>query len=85
MHLLLFLFFGLVVGVIARLLVPRREPGGWMVSIVIGVLGSFLGGFLGRVLGIYRDGQAAGLILSVMGSVVLLLGYNAIARRGLVN
>ena len=81
MHLLLFLVFGLVVGVIARLIAPGREGGGWLVSILICVLGSYIGGFLGRATGLYRDGQAAGFLMSILGAVVLLLGYHAIASR----
>ena len=53
MSVILFLIFGLIVGALARLIVPGREPGGWLTSLVIGVAGSFLGGFLGRVFGLY--------------------------------
>ena len=81
MHLLLFLVFGLVVGVIARWIVPGRESGGWVTSILIGVLGSFVGGFLGRLVGIQGDGNPANFLMSVVGAVVLLAGYHAIARR----
>jgi uncharacterized membrane protein YeaQ/YmgE (transglycosylase-associated protein family) len=81
MHLLLFLIFGLIVGVLARLIVPGREPGGWLVSLAIGVAGSYLGGFLGRVFGMYGQGQAAGFLMSVFGAVVLLLCYHAIIKR----
>ena len=49
MSVILFLIFGLIVGALARLIVPGREPGGWLTSLVIGVAGAFLGGFLGRV------------------------------------
>jgi len=80
MHLLMFLLFGLVVGVIARLLVPGREAGGWLTSIVIGVLGSFVGGFLGQLLGV-GDGRPAGFLLSLLGAVVLLVAYHALGRR----
>ena len=81
MHLLLFLVFGLVVGVIARLIAPGREGGGWVVSILIGVLGSYVGGFLGRITGLYREGQAAGFLMSVIGAVVLLVAYHALGSR----
>jgi uncharacterized membrane protein YeaQ/YmgE (transglycosylase-associated protein family) len=81
MHFLLFLLFGLVVGVVARLIVPGREGGGWITSLVIGVLGSFVGGFLGRAFGWYGEGQAAGFLMSLAGAVVLLIGYHAVARR----
>jgi uncharacterized membrane protein YeaQ/YmgE (transglycosylase-associated protein family) len=81
MSLLLFLVFGLIVGALARLIVPGREPGGWIVSIGIGIAGSLLGGFLGRVLGLYREGEPAGFLMSLLGAVLLVAGYHAIARR----
>ena len=75
MDLLLVLLFGLLVGVAARLLVPGREPGGWITSIVLGILGSFVGAYVGRFLGVSGDGRFAGFLMSVVGAVVLLLGY----------
>lgn len=80
MHLLFFLLFGLVVGAIARLLVPGREGGGWLTSMMIGVLGSFLGGFAGRLVG-FSDGRPAGFVLSLLGAIVLVIAYHAIGRR----
>jgi len=81
MHLILFLVFGLVVGALARLVVPGKEPGGWVVSMVIGVLGSFLGGFLGRAMNLYQEGEPAGFLMSFVGAVILVAGYHLIARR----
>ena len=81
MHLLFFLLFGLVVGAIARFLVPGRESGGWFTSMVIGVLGSFVGGFLGRGLG-FADTRPAGFLLSLLGAVLLLVAYHLVGRRG---
>ena len=81
MHLLYFLLFGLIVGAVARLIVPGRESGGWPTSILIGILGSFVGGFLGRMLGTYGEGQSAGFLMSVFGAIVLLAAYHIIARR----
>lgn len=81
MHLLLFLVFGLIVGALARLIVPGKEPGGWIVSILIGIAGSFLGGFLGRMLGWYQDGQPAGFVMSLIGAIILVVGYHALTRR----
>ena len=81
MHMILFLVFGLIVGALARLLVPGREPGGWIISMLLGVAGSFLGGFLGRMLGMYREGEPAGFVMSLLGAVILVAGYHAIARR----
>jgi uncharacterized membrane protein YeaQ/YmgE (transglycosylase-associated protein family) len=79
MNLILFLIFGLAVGVVARFLVPGRESGGWMVSIVLGIAGSFAGAILGRVLGFYRDGEFAGFVMSVVGAAILLVLYHAFA------
>lgn len=78
MHILLFLLFGLVVGIVARFLVPGRDPGGWVISIVLGIAGAYLGGFLGRAFGFYGNGQAAGFLMSVLGAVLLLVGYRAL-------
>jgi len=83
MHVILFLLFGLLVGALARLIVPGREPGGWVVSMIIGVVGSMLGGFLGHVFGLYQEGEPAGFVMSLLGAIVLVAGYHAIAKRAL--
>jgi uncharacterized membrane protein YeaQ/YmgE (transglycosylase-associated protein family) len=79
--LILFLLFGLIVGALARLIVPGREPGGWVVSMIIGVIGSFVGGLLGRALGLYREGEPAGFFMSLVGAVLLVAAYHAMTRR----
>jgi uncharacterized membrane protein YeaQ/YmgE (transglycosylase-associated protein family) len=81
MHLLIFLAFGLIVGAVARLLVPGREPGGWIISMLLGVAGSFLGGFLGRAMGLYQEGEPAGFFMSLVGAVIVVAAYAALARR----
>ncbi|WP_437288648.1 MULTISPECIES: GlsB/YeaQ/YmgE family stress response membrane protein [unclassified Sorangium] len=81
MSFVLFLLFGLVVGALARLIVPGREPGGWVVSMIIGVVGSFVGGLLGRMLFMYREGEPAGFFMSLIGAILLTAGYQAITRR----
>jgi uncharacterized membrane protein YeaQ/YmgE (transglycosylase-associated protein family) len=78
MHILLFLLFGLVVGIVARFFVPGREPGGWVMSIALGIAGAYVGGFLGRAFGFYGTGQPTGFLFSVLGAVLLLLGYHAL-------
>ncbi len=80
MSLILFLVFGLIIGSLARLIVSGSEPGGWVVSIAIGVAGSFAGGLLGRAFGFYRYGESAGFVMSLLGAVCLLVIYHAIAR-----
>ncbi len=81
MQFILFLVFGLVVGALARFIVPGKEPGGWVVSLLIGVAGSFLGAFLGRGLNMYREGEPAGFVMSLLGAIVLTVGYHLIVRR----
>ena len=81
MSIILFLVFGLIVGALARVIVPGKEPGGWVVSMMIGIAGSFLGGFLGRALSIYREGEPAGFVMSLLGAILLVGAYHAIARR----
>ena len=81
MGLITILVVGLIVGAIAKLLVPGRDPGGWIVTILLGIAGAFVGTWLGRTLGLYSGGQSAGWIASIIGAVVLLLLYRAIAGR----
>jgi len=73
--------FGAIVGLIAKLLHPGRDPGGFIVTILIGIVGSLLGGFLGRAAGLYREGEGAGFIVSTLGAVVLLFLYRMVAGR----
>lgn len=83
MGLISILVVGLIVGAIAKLLVPGRDPGGWIVTILLGIAGAFVGTWLGRMAGIYSQGQSAGWIASIVGAVVLLLIYRAVVgRRG---
>lgn len=81
MHIVLFLVFGLLVGTLARFLMPGKERGGWLVSIVIGIAGSMLGGFFGQLIGMYRAGESAGFGLSLFGAVVVVAIHHAIAGR----
>jgi uncharacterized membrane protein YeaQ/YmgE (transglycosylase-associated protein family) len=81
MHLVLFLLFGLVVGIVARWIVPGNVRGGWVTSMTIGVLGALFGGFLGRLFGLYEQGHRAGFVMSVLGAVLLVGAYHALARR----
>lgn len=82
MEILWWILFGLVVGVIAKLLMPGRDPGGFVITILLGILGALLGGFLGRVLGIYREGETAGFIMSLLGAIIILGIYRlAMGRR----
>jgi uncharacterized membrane protein YeaQ/YmgE (transglycosylase-associated protein family) len=76
------IIFGLIIGVIAKLLMPGRDPGGFIITILLGIAGSVLGGFVGRALGLYGpDARAAGWIVSILGAVILLALYRLIAGR----
>ncbi len=81
MHLLLFLVFGLIVGALARMVVPGKEPGGWVISMGIGVAGALLAGVAGHALGFYQEGETAGFFMSFAGAVVLVALYHAVIRR----
>jgi uncharacterized membrane protein YeaQ/YmgE (transglycosylase-associated protein family) len=82
MHILWMLIIGLVIGAVAKLLMPGRDPGGFIVTALIGVAGSLIAGFLGQALGWYRNGQGAGFIASVLGAMLLLFLYRiAVGRR----
>ena len=72
------LVIGLIVGAIAKLLMPGRDPGGCLITILLGIAGAFVAGFLGRVIGWYEPGQPAGFIASVIGAMLLLLVYRLI-------
>lgn len=75
------LIIGLVVGAIAKLLTPGRDPGGCIITILIGIAGAFVAGYLGRAVGWYQPGQPAGFIASVIGAMLLLLIYRMITRK----
>ena len=72
---------GLIAGAIAKLLMPGRDPGGFVMTIVLGIAGSLVGGFLFNLIGIGDGERWAGLIGSVIGAVVLLAIYRAVIRR----
>jgi uncharacterized membrane protein YeaQ/YmgE (transglycosylase-associated protein family) len=73
--------FGLVVGVIAKLIMPGRDPGGIIVTMLLGIVGAVLGGFLGRSLGFYGPQQAAGWLMSIVGAIVVLMIYRLMVGR----
>jgi uncharacterized membrane protein YeaQ/YmgE (transglycosylase-associated protein family) len=82
MGLIATLIVGLIVGAIAKLLMPGRDPGGIIITILLGVAGSFVAAFLGRALGWYRDpGSGPGIIASVIGAMILLFLYRLVVGR----
>lgn len=78
---LAWILFGLVIGVIAKLLMPGRDPGGFIVTILLGIAGALLGGFVGRAMGFYGPDEAAGWIVSILGAIILLALYRMMVRR----
>jgi uncharacterized membrane protein YeaQ/YmgE (transglycosylase-associated protein family) len=76
------LIIGLVVGAIAKLLMPGKDPGGFIVTMLLGVAGSLIAGFLGRTLGWYHSpGRGPGIIVSILGAMLLLFIYRLVTRR----
>lgn len=82
MHLLWMIVVGLIVGAIAKLVMPGRDPGGIIVTMLLGIGGSILAGFLGRALGWYQQGEPVGFIASVVGAIIILAIYRMIVGRG---
>jgi uncharacterized membrane protein YeaQ/YmgE (transglycosylase-associated protein family) len=72
---------GLIAGALAKLVMPGKDPGGILVTMLLGIAGSLVAGFLGRAMGLYQAGQRAGLIMSVIGAVILLAIYRLVKRR----
>lgn len=81
MGILSWILFGLVVGVIAKLLMPGRDPGGFIVTILLGIAGALMGGFVGRAMGFYGANQGAGWLMSILGAIILLALYRMMVRR----
>jgi uncharacterized membrane protein YeaQ/YmgE (transglycosylase-associated protein family) len=75
------IFFGLIVGIIAKLLMPGRDPGGFIITILLGIAGALLGGFVGRAIGLYGPNQTAGFFMSVLGAILLLALYRFFGHR----
>jgi uncharacterized membrane protein YeaQ/YmgE (transglycosylase-associated protein family) len=75
------LIVGLVVGAIAKMLMPGRDPGGFIITMILGVAGAFIAHMVGANLGWYREGEPAGFIASVVGAVILLAIYRAVIGR----
>ena len=73
--------FGLIVGVVAKLLMPGKDPGGLLVTMGLGVAGAVLGGFAGRILGLYGPGDGAGFIVATLTAVLLLYAYRRFSAR----
>jgi uncharacterized membrane protein YeaQ/YmgE (transglycosylase-associated protein family) len=75
------IIIGALAGGLAKLIMPGRDPGGCIVTILLGIAGALLAGFVGNALGWYTQGQAGGFIAAVLGAIVILFIYRLIARR----
>ena len=75
------IIIGLLVGAVAKLLMPGRDPGGWFVTILIGLAGSIVGTYAGQAMNLYREGEPASFIGSVLGAMLLLSVYRLATRR----
>ena len=73
---------GLLVGAVAKLLMPGRDPGGFVITILIGIAGSIVAGFLGRFAGWYAEGEPAGIVASILGAILLLFLYRTLTGQG---
>jgi uncharacterized membrane protein YeaQ/YmgE (transglycosylase-associated protein family) len=81
MEILSWILFGLVVGALAKLVMPGDDPGGIIVTILLGIAGALLGGFIGRALGWYQPGESAGWVAAFVGALLLLVLYRMVAGR----
>ena len=81
MSILVTLVIGLIVGALAKLVMPGKDPGGIIITILLGVAGSFIAGFIGHSLGWYEVGEGPGIIVSILGAVILLAIYRAVVGR----
>ena len=81
MGILGWILFGLIVGALAKLVMPGKDPGGIIVTMLLGIAGAVLGGFAGRALGFYGPGEAAGFLMSFIGAIVLLALYRMMIGR----
>ena len=81
MGILGWILFGLIVGALAKLVMPGRDPGGIIVTMLLGIAGALLGGFIGRAMGFYGPNESAGWLMSIGGAILLLVIYRLVARR----
>ena len=73
--------FGLIIGAVAKLIMPGKDPGGIVVTMLLGIVGAVVGGFIGRALGMYEPGQPAGWIMATIGAIVLLAIYRVLVGK----
>jgi uncharacterized membrane protein YeaQ/YmgE (transglycosylase-associated protein family) len=81
MHIAGWIVFGLVVGIVAKFLMPGRDPGGFVITALLGIVGALVGGFVGRLIGWYGEGDPVGFVMAVVGSIILLAIYRFASAR----
>ena len=81
MGILMWILFGLIVGALAKLVMPGKDPGGIIVTMLLGIAGAVLGGFVGRAMGFYNEGEPAGFLMAFLGAIVLLALYRMMVGR----
>lgn len=81
MGILGWVLFGLVVGIVAKLVMPGKDPGGIIITILLGIVGALIGGFLGQALNLYEPGEPAGFIGATLGAILVLWVYRMASRR----
>jgi uncharacterized membrane protein YeaQ/YmgE (transglycosylase-associated protein family) len=81
MSIIVTLVIGFLVGLVAKFLMPGRDPGGFIVTILLGIVGAFVATYIGHALGWYREGEAAGFIGSVIGALIVLFIYRVVVGR----
>ena len=75
MYIIGWIVFGLIVGIVAKFLMPGRDPGGFVITAILGIVGALVGGFVGRLIGWYGEGDPVGFIVAVVGAIIVLAVY----------
>ena len=81
LHLLWIIIIGFVAGVVAKLIMPGKDPGGFIITTLIGVIGALVATYVGRLIGWYRAGESGGFIAAVLGAIILLAIYRLIKKK----
>ncbi len=81
MGILGWVLFGLVVGILAKFIMPGKDPGGIIITIILGIVGALIGGFLGQALNLYEPGEPAGFIGAILGAILVLWIYRMATGR----
>lgn len=81
MNVLGWIVFGLIVGIVGKLVMPGKDPGGFIATVAIGIIGALIGGYLGRLVGMYGHDDPVGFVMAVIGAILFLWLYRVITRR----